>query len=58
MPRIFNSLKNRMMHLLSIYTYIAPEMEAMELISQEVLCTSGGTEQYGDNNTDPWFQGM
>ncbi len=35
--------------------YISPEVEIIETEVQEIICQSGGTEQYGEGNTNDWF---
>lgn len=35
--------------------YFSPTLEIIETVAQNVICQSGGTEQYGNGNTDNWF---
>lgn len=36
-------------------SYISPKSETIETTSQNFICQSGGTDQYGTGNTDNWF---
>ncbi len=35
--------------------YFKPDFKVVEIKEADIICTSGGTEAYGEGNTDDWF---
>ena len=36
--------------------FLSPEVEIIEIDIMNIICQSGGTEQYGEGSTNDWFK--
>lgn len=35
--------------------YVRPQIRVVEMKEADIICTSGGTEEYGEGDTSDWF---